>query len=242
MIRRPIESLISVVILIFVSPALMALMAALWARDLAAPILVVTRIGQGGRSFRVAIMRATAPTHASGQARLGRLDRLAQIVHANAILQLLNVVAGTMSLVGPRPSLPSEAVGFTAIEKRLFDSRPGIVDFAAIIFADECEILRGSADPELDYNRLIRPWKSRLGLFYLENRSLWLDWELFAVASIAIVSRAHGLSRAERLLTELEAPTEIKEIAARRATLTPCPPPGAARPVTADDLSRALTV
>ena len=71
-----------------------------------------------------------------------------------------------MSLVGPRPQVPADASLYTAEERRMLDVRPGITDLASIVFSDEGEILAGSADPDLLYNQIIRPWKSRLALLY----------------------------------------------------------------------------
>ena len=56
-------------------------------------------------------------------------------------------------------------------KKKLLSVKPGITDFSSIVFSDEGEILKDSDDPDLDYNQLIRPWKSRLGILYIENRS-----------------------------------------------------------------------
>ena len=57
----------------------------------------------------------------------------------------------------------------------LLEVKPGINDISLIVFSDEGDILSDSEDPGLDYNRLIRPWKSRLGLLYIENQGFLLD-------------------------------------------------------------------
>ena len=80
-----------------------------------------------------------------------------------------------MSLVGPRPQVESDGKLYTEEEKKLLNEKPGITDFSSIIFSDEGKILEGSKDPDLDYNQLIRPWKSRFGLFYIKNISFFLD-------------------------------------------------------------------
>ena len=76
-----------------------------------------------------------------------------------------------MSLVGPRPNVSRETDLYTTVEKEILSIKPGITDFSSIIFSDEGEILEGSSDPDLDYNQLIRPWKSRLALVYIDKRS-----------------------------------------------------------------------
>ncbi len=70
---------------------------------------------------------------------------------------------GDMALVGPRPNVPSGVALFTAEEQRLLSVQPGVTDLSSIVFSDEGEILKDASDPDLTYNQLIRPWKSRLG-------------------------------------------------------------------------------
>ena len=91
------------------------------------------------------------------------------------LVQLWNVLIGDMSLVGPRPNVKEETDLYTDLEKNLLTIRPGITDFSSIVFSDEGDILKEKADPDLSYNQLIRPWKSRLGLIYIKNRSILLD-------------------------------------------------------------------
>jgi lipopolysaccharide/colanic/teichoic acid biosynthesis glycosyltransferase len=83
-----------------------------------------------------------------------------------------------MSLVGPRPNVKNETDLYTSVEEKLLLVKPGITDFSSIVFSDEGDILEGKDDPNLSYNQLIRPWKSRLGLIYIENRSSLLDLQL----------------------------------------------------------------
>ena len=137
------------------------------------------------------------------------------------------------SMVG---NVKSETDRYTDIEKRLLAVKPGITDIASIVFSDEGTILSNSSDPDLDYNRLIRPWKSRLGLLYIENQSTWLDITLMALTGLTIVSRSTALKTIERLLEHLDAPDDLQDIARRDKGLSPFPPPGATRPVDASDL------
>jgi len=132
-----------------------------------------------------------------------------------------------MSLVGPRPQVPADAWMYTREERRLFDARPGITDLASIVFADEGEILRDSRDPDLEYNRVIRPWKSRLGLLYVDRRSMSLDLKILAWTALALVARRQALDRAARALHEMGADPLTCRMAVRREPLMAYPPPGA---------------
>jgi lipopolysaccharide/colanic/teichoic acid biosynthesis glycosyltransferase len=89
--------------------------------------------------------------------------------------QLLNVVVGQMSLVGPRPEVMEEVVKYNTEEQELLLVRPGITDRASIRFRWEQEILRGASDPHATYHEKIRPEKIRLGREYVRNNSILND-------------------------------------------------------------------
>ena len=68
--------------------------------------------------------------------------------------------------------------------------RPGITDLASIVFSDEGEILRGSPDPDVRYNQVIRPWKSRLGLLYVKRAgSIGLDLRIILLTLRSVTGR-----------------------------------------------------
>jgi lipopolysaccharide/colanic/teichoic acid biosynthesis glycosyltransferase len=131
-----------------------------------------------------------------------------------------------MSLVGPRPNVEDEARLYTEEEKHLLDVRPGITDMASIVFADESDILKGHDDPDLAYNQLIRPWKSRLGLLYVEHASFWLDVQLIFMTILAIICRRPAVLRVGRLVQALGGNDTLCVVARRETELTPHPPPG----------------
>jgi lipopolysaccharide/colanic/teichoic acid biosynthesis glycosyltransferase len=140
--------------------------------------------------------------------------------------QLWNVLIGQMSLVGPRPNVERETRLYTKEEKRLLSIRPGITDFSSIVFADEADILEGHVDPDLVYNQLIRPWKSRLSLFYIDNRNILLAIKLIYLTFLSMISRSRALYRVSEELRRRGAPTELVQIALRKTALIPHPPPG----------------
>ena len=73
---------------------------------------------------------------------------------------------------------------------------PRHTDLASIVFSDEGEILKGSADPDLLYNQIIRPWKSRLALACIDHRSFWIDLWLIVLTVVAILSKPVALASA----------------------------------------------
>lgn len=147
------------------------------------------------------------------------------------LIQLWNVLLGDMSLVGPRPNVKRETDLYTHQEKRLLSVKPGITDFSSIVFSDEGKILEEKTDPDLAYNQLIRPWKSRLGLVYIDNSSLMLDIKLIIYTVVAIISRKRALGLIQIELTKIGASEEILKASARDKTLVPHPPPGSSEVV-----------
>jgi hypothetical protein len=94
------------------------------------------------------------------------------------------------------------------------------------VSADEGDILAGSADPDLLYQQIIRPWKSRLALLYLEHRSIWMDLRILLWTAVALVSRRRALDRTARLLDRWQAGELLSKIARRAEPLVAYPAPG----------------
>lgn len=159
--------------------------------------------------------------------RIIKLARFMRRWHIDEIPQLLNVLKGDMSLVGPRPQVKRDVAIYTKEELQLSDSRPGITDLASIVFSDEGDILAGSEDPDLKYNQVIRPWKSRLGLLYTENHTFLFDLYIIGLTIIAIISRPLALKGVQRILQNMGADTQLLRIARRDEPLQAYPPPGA---------------
>jgi lipopolysaccharide/colanic/teichoic acid biosynthesis glycosyltransferase len=180
------------------------------------------------RSMAMDADRSGVSSTATGDARVTSVGRLFRRFKLDELTQLWNVLVGEMSLVGPRPNTRTWGVDlYTPQEMLLLSVRPGITDFSSIVFSDEGDILAGQSDPDLAYNQLIRPWKSRLSLFYIEHRSLSLDLQLIFLTALAILSRQRALERVSRLLANLGAPADLVVVAQRNEELVPTPPPGA---------------
>jgi lipopolysaccharide/colanic/teichoic acid biosynthesis glycosyltransferase len=139
-----------------------------------------TRVGRDGRPFKmykfrtmvVNADRVGGPNTPDDDDRLTRTGRTLRKYKLDELPQLLNVLKGDMSFVGPRPQVPGEVAGYTAEERQLLTVRPGITDWASLRFHNEGEILRGQADPDRAYAELIRPEKMRLGLQYVRSATL----------------------------------------------------------------------
>ena len=105
--------------------------------------------------------------------------------------------------------------------------RPGITDLASIVFADEGAILKNSADPDLLSNQIIRPWKSRLALLYLDHRSGWMDLRIVGLTALVLISRESALTGVRKILTAWNADPLLLEMTRRDGPLLAHPPPGA---------------
>ena len=94
------------------------------------------------------------------------------------IPQLLNVLKGDMSIVGPRPEVPKYVSLYSKEQLRVLSFRPGLTDLASIEFINENEILGNSENPEKEYVEVIMPRKLELNIQYIENQSFLGDIKL----------------------------------------------------------------
>ena len=179
------------------------------------------------RSMTVRADRTGVDSTAQDDPRITRVGRVLRRFKLDEGSQLWNVLRGDMSMVGPRPQVARDVRLYTAVERHLLDAPPGITDFASIVFADEGAVLEGSTDPDLLYNQIIRPWKSRLGLHYIAHQSLWLDIRLMAATLLAALSRPRALAWVADMLTETGADPELTAVARRDSPLFADAPPGA---------------
>jgi len=140
--------------------------------------------------------------------------------------QLINVLVGEISLVGPRPNVKSEVDLYTNVEKKLLSIKPGITDFSSLVFSDEEKILKDKKKIYLAYNQLLRPWKSRLGLIYIKHKSILLDLELMIFTLVALISKPTALKWVVKKLEKFNVDQKIIEVAKRDKELKPFPPPG----------------
>jgi lipopolysaccharide/colanic/teichoic acid biosynthesis glycosyltransferase len=167
----------------------------------------------------------------ANDSRITRIGHIIRKFKLDELTQLWNVLMGDMSLVGPRPNIKTETDLYTSAEKKLLAISPGITDISSIIFSDEGDILANQEDPDLAYNQLIRPWKSRLGLVYIDNRSMLLDIQLIVITVVAVFSRKKALKWVSRKLESFNVDEKIVTISKRSIDLYPYHPPGASEVV-----------
>jgi len=142
------------------------------------------RIGRGGRPFRIWKFR-TMVVEAEHQGRAITVGRDPRITKAGWYLrstkldelpQLLNVAAGEMSLVGPRPEVPRFVALYSEDQRAILALRPGVTDLASIKYRNESDLLAQAENPDETYVRMVLPDKIRINLAYASQAGLWSDF------------------------------------------------------------------
>lgn len=241
--KRTFDLLASFAGLIFLAPILVIFMFLIWRQDRYSPLYISKRVGLNGREFNMVKLRSMVKnadangvdSTSSNDMRITKIGHIIRRFKLDEIMQLWNVLLGDMSLVGPRPNVRRETDLYTDLEKKLLTVRPGITDISSIVFSDEGDILSGKSDPDVSYHQLIRPGKSRLGLFYISQNGFLLDLYLILLTFIAIISKPKALNLLTAKMRNLNADEELLIIASRAQELIPSPPPGARNIVTSRD-------
>jgi len=234
--KRLLDILAAAIGLIVLSPLIIIVSILIWLQDYHSPFYIASRMGRGEKPFRMVKFRSMViradlsgvDSTAGDDPRITALGRFIRRFKLDEIPQLWNVLKGEMSLVGPRPNVERETVLYTRDEKRLLSVRPGITDLASIVFADEGDILEGSPDPDLKYNQVIRPWKSRLGLLYVDARPrIATDLRIILLTVRSALDRSAALAGVYSIASSLGADDQLLEIITRRQPLPAAAPPGA---------------
>lgn len=152
------------------------------------------RVGKDGRLFRLYKFRSMVADAdrlgpaitASGDNRITRLGRFLRRYKLDELPQLINVLKGEMSIVGPRPEDPRYVALYTSQQRGVLSVRPGVTSPASLRFRHEESLLRGE-DWERVYREEVLPAKLRLELDYLEKRSLGQDLRIIAQTVLALL-------------------------------------------------------
>lgn len=234
MIKRFFDILISLIGLVSFFPILIPILFLIWKHDYKTPFYIAPRVGKNGKLFNMVKLRSMIvkadksgiDSTGNNDLRITPIGKKIRKYKLDELTQLWNVLLGDMSLVGPRPNVKTETDLYTEVEKKLFLVKPGITDFSSIVFSDEGKILEDKKNPDLAYNQLIRPWKSRLGLVYIKNQSFFLDINIIICTLVSLFSKRKALNWIAYMLKNLGADSNIIRISKRKSQLIPYPPPG----------------
>lgn len=193
--KRTFDLLFALVALIALLPFGVLIAIWIWSNDGLPVFFRQERVGLNGRIFRVWKFRSMY----KGAERQGQLTVSGQdprITKSGAFIrkykidelpQLLNVLAGDMSLVGPRPEVARYVKLYTPKQCRVLSVRPGITDLASLEFINENDLLARAADPERFYIEEILPKKLGLQLGYVTNRSFGGDLKIMWITVARIM-------------------------------------------------------
>ncbi len=188
LLKRLFDMAASGIGLLLLAPLLLAL--AVWIKcDSAGPVFFLQeRVGLHGKLFRIIKFRSMRQNNSGPQitvgadARITRSGRFIRAYKLDELPQLINVLLGDMSLVGPRPEVPRYVALYPAdVREEVLSVRPGMTDLASVQYRSESDLLAASSDPERTYTTVILPAKLALYQQYVRQRSLWLDVRIICV-------------------------------------------------------------
>ncbi len=143
------------------------------------------RVGKNQKEFALLKFRSMRPdSDKAGQLTVGNDSRVTKVgkfirkFKLDEVPQLINILKGEMSVVGPRPEVPKYVNMYSDEQLKVLDVLPGLTDYASIEYLDEQKVLGASDDPEKTYVEEVMPAKLKLNLKYIEDRSLLLDIKL----------------------------------------------------------------
>ncbi|MFT3859605.1 MAG: sugar transferase [Aquabacterium sp.] len=198
MSKRLFDLLLSALGLLMLCPVLLLIALAI-KLDSPGPVFFrQERVGRFGRPFRIHKFRTMrhAPQGTGLQITVGADSRITRTGHflraskLDELPQLIDVLLGDMSLVGPRPEVPRYVAHYpAAMREKVLSVRPGITDIASIEYRDESAVLARAADPEQAYIHEVMPHKLALAASYVDQASVWMDIKLICRTIMAIVGR-----------------------------------------------------
>jgi len=156
------------------------------------------RVGKDGREFRLLKFRTMRPgSEAGGQITVGERDpRITGVGHflrrtkLDELPQLINILNGDMSVVGPRPEVPRYVALYSTAQRKVLSVRPGLTSLASIAYINENEVLGRSSDPERTYVEEVMPAKLELDLKYVNDPSLLLDVRILLMTAMRMLRGA----------------------------------------------------
>lgn len=184
-VKHALDRLVATVLLCLLSPVLLLIAGAILSESGRPVLFIQTRVGYQGRSFLMRKFRTMVlgaeqiglgATVAVGDDRVTRVGAFLRMWSLDELPQLLNVIRGDMSLVGPRPTLEHQVAQYTTFQRRRLEMRPGITGWAQVC------------------GRNALPWAKRieLDIWYVDNFTLWFDVEIL-FRTIGVLLRREGL-------------------------------------------------
>lgn len=184
--KRVFDLVAATVGLFLLSPLLLLVAIAVRVFDGAPVFFVQKRVGQFGQSFEMYKFRTmrggSGPVGSQltvkGDERITNCGSVLRKTKLDEFPQLLNVIKGDMSIVGPRPEVQHYVDNYTVEQKQVLELMPGITDEASIRYVNESDLLLESKNPERFYIDVVMPEKIRINLDYAKHSNLWTDFKV----------------------------------------------------------------
>lgn len=195
--KRLFDIVSSLFTLILLGPFLLLLLLLLTLEGYGGAFFTQTRVGKDGKHFKLLKFRTMRPaSEKQGLLSLGEKDpRITPLggflrkYKLDELPQLVNILKGDMSVVGPRPEVPRYVDMYTVEQRKVLSVRPGLTDYASLQYFEEGELLAKSGDPEKTYVEEVLPQKLELALEYVEKRSFWMDMRIIGRTIARITGR-----------------------------------------------------
>lgn len=194
--KRSMDVAVSALGLAVSSPVMLVVAAAVALDSPGGVIFRQERVGLAGEVFRIRKFRTMRAVHDGlavstfGDSRVTRVGRVLRRTKLDELPQLLDVLEGHLSLVGPRPEVPQYVAQWPAdLRPVILSVRPGITDPVSIQLRNEAELLARAEDPEQYYREVLLPRKARGYADYVRNRSLHGDLVVLARTAAAVMLR-----------------------------------------------------
>ena len=193
--KRAMDIVLSACALAVLWPLLLLIALAIWIDDPGPVFYRQVRVGRNGKTFRIfkfrsMVMDADKKGLAITVGRDSRITRVGAVLRKtklDELAQLLNVLLGQMSFVGPRPDVPKYVELYTPYQRQVLLVRPGITDYASIAYRNENDLLAGAPNPETMYIEQIMPDKIELNMKYLREISPLADIRLILKTIVAVI-------------------------------------------------------
>lgn len=196
MLKRLFDLIFSGLGLIFLAPFLMLIALAIMLESRGGIFYLQTRVGKGNKDFSIYKFRTMYSgsdkkgllTVGARDSRITRIGFFLRKYKLDEFPQLINVLKGDMSLVGPRPEVRKYVALYNPEQMRVLEVKPGITDYASIEYANENELLAKAKDPERYYIEEIFPAKIQLNMKYIRDKSPMKDVKIILQTLKKIIS------------------------------------------------------
>jgi lipopolysaccharide/colanic/teichoic acid biosynthesis glycosyltransferase len=196
MVKRAFDITAAATALVVLSPVFLAVAICIRIGSPGPVIFRQKRVGLGFRPFWLYKFRTMVPDAAAqgpitwggaADPRITRVGRILRRTKLDELPQLINILRGDMSVVGPRPEVAPYVDLFRTDYQELLRTRPGLTDLASLKFRDEAAVLARAKEPEEAYVREILPEKIRLSRQYIQSSSIWLDLSLVVMTLASVL-------------------------------------------------------